>query len=336
MSVPPVPLAAPTETGATGILHLKRLWSKLRTGRSNEMPAERQQDANLANVLDIGLLPLYQYVFTEQPDFETFERWVADHHGGTVPDDLVHRCNRLMSGASVANEGPVHDDVLTAADLDHWNEHGYVIVRGAVSPEDCAATRALIWDFLGMQEDDPSTWHASHDRRQGIMVTLYRHPLLRSNRYNPIIRRAYEQLWGTRNLIVSADKVGFNPPETGSQRYKGAGIHWDVSLARPIPFGTQGILYLTDTAENGGALRVVPGFHRHIHDWLDALPQEASPRQQPLDAFRLQHIAANAGDFIIWHHALPHDGSPNTAATPRLVQYYNWFDPYAPVRQDWL
>jgi ectoine hydroxylase-related dioxygenase (phytanoyl-CoA dioxygenase family) len=35
-------------------------------------------------------------------------------------------------------------------------------------------------------------------------------------------------------------------------------------------------------------------------------------------------IAANAGDFILWHQALPHGSSPNTATLPRFVQYINY------------
>lgn len=333
--VPDIPIAAPTETGATGILHLKRLWSKLRTGQDQAYPDERQQDYTLLNLLGVGLLPLYQFVHGQQPDFAAFEAWIVAHHGAMVPEALVRQCNALMTGQPLA-VGPPHPDVLTAADLAHWEQHGYVIVRNAVGAADCAATRQLIWDFLGMREDEPASWYREQSALQGIMVPLYQHPLIQRNQQNPVIRRAFEQVWGTRNLIVSADKVGFNPPETPQHHYRGTGIHWDVSLVQPVPFGTQGILYLTDVAAHGGALRLVPGFHHRLPEWLASLPLGAHPRRQSLEPFGIEPIAANAGDFIIWHHALPHDGSPNTAATPRLVQYFKWFDPTVPEQRDWL
>jgi hypothetical protein len=57
-------------------------------------------------------------------------------------------------------------------------------------------------------------------------------------------------------------------------------LHWDVSLARPIPFGLQGILYLADTAANQGAFTCVPGFHRKIDSWLENLPAGSDPRAE--------------------------------------------------------
>jgi ectoine hydroxylase-related dioxygenase (phytanoyl-CoA dioxygenase family) len=35
-------------------------------------------------------------------------------------------------------------------------------------------------------------------------------------------------------------------------------------------------------------------------------------------------LPPNAGDLIIWHHALPHGSSPNTSTVPRVVQYINY------------
>jgi hypothetical protein len=330
-------LAASLETGALGIYQIKRLWSKLHLGCVQDYPDEAQLDASLIQLLGIGLLPLYEFVYSQRPDFAAFEAWIASHHTA-IPVDLVRRCNALITREAMWDHAE-HDTeacVLTEADLEHWDRWGYVIIRQAVPVADCAATRGLIWETLGMQKSDPASWYRSSERIQGIMVTLYNHPVLLRNRQNTVIRKAYEQLWGTPNLLVTADKVGFNPPETDHHRYRGAGMHWDVSLARPIPFGTQGILYLTDTAENGGALRLVPGFHRSIDQWLDQLPAGKNPRLEHWEDHDIKHIAAQAGDFIIWHHALPHDSSPNTAATPRLVQYFNWFNPLAPVAAQWL
>jgi ectoine hydroxylase-related dioxygenase (phytanoyl-CoA dioxygenase family) len=98
----------------------------------------------------------------------------------------------------------------------------------------------------------------------------------------------------------------------------------------PVQFGTQGILYLSDTAENQGAFTLVPSFNNRIDDWLKNLPTEVDPRLEDLYALGPKPIAANAGDFIIWHHILPHGSSPNTAALPRFVQYIN----YSPVDEN--
>jgi ectoine hydroxylase-related dioxygenase (phytanoyl-CoA dioxygenase family) len=127
---------------------------------------------------------------------------------------------------------------------------------------------------------------------------------------------------GAKNDIwVSVDKGGFNPPETLEWRFPGPHLHWDVSVAPPVPFGMQGILYLTDTAAEQGAFRCVPGFHRKLNDWLRSLPPEADPRRQDLESLGATAIPGHAGDLIVWRQELPHGGSPNRAAKPRIVQY---------------
>ena len=90
---------------------------------------------------------------------------------------------------------------------------------------------------------------------------------------------------------------------------------------RPIRFGVQGVLYLTDTPAEQGAFVCVPGFHRRIEDWLDSLPPDADPKQQDLLALGTRRLAAEAGDLIIWHIALPHSAGLNRGSAPRVAQY---------------
>ena len=117
------------------------------------------------------------------------------------------------------------------------------------------------------------------------------------------------------------DKGGFNPPVNADWQFSGPFLHWDVSLAPPVPFGIQGILYLTDTAAEQGAFRCVPGFHRKLNDWLRSLPPEVDTRTQDLESLGASTIAGRAGDLIVWRQELPHGSSPNRAAKPRIVQY---------------
>jgi ectoine hydroxylase-related dioxygenase (phytanoyl-CoA dioxygenase family) len=93
-----------------------------------------------------------------------------------------------------------------------------------------------------------------------------------------------------------------------------------VSLAQPIPFGLQGLLYLTDTAANQGAFTCVPGFHRKIEQWLDNLPEGADPRTHDFTSEAVP-ITGRAGDLVVWEQTLPHGSSPNRGASPRFVQY---------------
>ena len=49
--------------------------------------------------------------------------------------------------------------VLSTADVDFWEENGYVVLHDAVPPENCKAAERAIWDFLEMDTDDPETWY---------------------------------------------------------------------------------------------------------------------------------------------------------------------------------
>jgi len=329
-------LAAGTDTGSTGIYHLKRLWSKAIAGPgiANLFPDETALDNALIDILGLGLLPTYRFLFEQKPDFDSFENWVIENANGHIDADTIQQCNALFENKSIHQQS-ITEDTLTPGDIVFWETHGYVIIKNAVSPQDCADARKAILDHLEMDEHDAAGWYRQSDATQGIMVPLYRNAAIDKNRHAPKIKKAFEQLWKRSDLIVTTDKCGFNPPETKTYTYKGIGLHLDVSLAQPIPFGTQGILYLTDTAANQGALTVVPGFHKKIESWLNALPVHVNPRGFDFSAFGPIPIAANAGDLIIWNHKLPHDSSPNRANLPRIVQYINWYAPIQEAQLQW-
>jgi len=145
------------------------------------------------------------------------------------------------------------------------------------------------------------------------------------NRRTERIHRAFAQLWGTADLWVTADRCGFHPPQRAGHPFPGPDLHWDLDFSAPLAFGTQGILYLTDTPAEQGALTLVPGFHRRLPEWLASLPPGADPQQQDLHALGSIPVGARAGDMVIWRDALPHGSRPNLGTRPRIVQYINLF-----------
>jgi ectoine hydroxylase-related dioxygenase (phytanoyl-CoA dioxygenase family) len=108
-----------------------------------------------------------------------------------------------------------------------------------------------------------------------------------------------------------------------------------MTLAPPLRFGTQAILYLTDTAANQGAFSCVPGFHRQFEAWLNRIPAGADPRAIAATDLQAIPIAGDEGDLIIWHQALPHQATPNLGALPRVVQYLNMFPSQHDVNATW-
>lgn len=316
-----------------GVFHLRRFWARQLAALEGEgLPLrkhELQWDRILLDGLGVAIEDTRSYL-GKRPAFEEFENWVIGRNQGAIDPLDIERINCVIAGEPYApelmrriEEIDGMEPVLTRDDLAYWDEHGYVIVREAVTREQARLTENAVWKHLGMDPDDPASWY-SRPIGKGIMTEMYYHPALDANRRSDRIRKAFAQLWQTANLWCTIDRTGFNPPETERFHFPGPRLHWDMSLAPPFDLGTQGILYLNDTPAHQGAFSCVTGFQNSLGSWLGGLAPGADPRQE-VHKCQATPIAANAGDLIIWHHMLPHGSSPNTGEFPRLVQYINMY-----------
>lgn len=346
-TAPPPPLLASfLEAGALGVVGLKRLWSRFlsRSAASGDDIVREWRAARvLCAGLEIGVEEFYRHLGSAGLGFADLEAWIAQRNGGSVAPAIVARINAALTGQPVPadtrallNTIDAMDPVLDADALAHWDEHGWVILHDAISDDACRSTAQAVWDTLGKSPDDPAGWEAGTDQQQCVFTNLFRHPALDANRRSPRIHKALAQLWGTADLWVTTDRVGFNPPVTPRCGFPGPGIHWDVSLAQPVPLGIQGLVYLTDTAADQGAFALVPGMHRTLGAWLEALPAGASPREHAERHLTMTPIAGRAGDLILWHHALAHGPTPNRTDRPRLVHYITMFPADFGYQTTWL
>jgi ectoine hydroxylase-related dioxygenase (phytanoyl-CoA dioxygenase family) len=301
---------------------LQNLWGRTRLSNNGRIAANSDADtwSNEIRLLEQygkGMEETMRYLYAGQPAYEAFIEWL----GPIAEED---------EGTSL------QEDVLSAADLAFWEENGYVVVRNAVTKEAAAAAADAIWQHLGASPADPATWYRAHEDLRGLMLTFYHHPALVANRRSPRVRKAYEQLYGSTDLHRNIDKVSFNPPVTPSSPFMGSALHWDVSLQLPIPFKMQGLLYLTDTDATNGAFHCVPGFHRNIESWMNSLPAGADPRRTALETLQPIPVIGAAGDFVIWHQALPHCATANRGTAPRLVQYYTYLQKGLKDQDVWI
>jgi hypothetical protein len=300
---------------------------------------ERHLDSLVIHASGLGLEQTVSYL-SQAPSFEEFERWIVATTGGVAPD-RVARINAAVTGRDVPEETArrlaaieASAPVLAADDLAFWDEHGYVVLHDAVPAETRDAAAQALWDHLGAQPDDWETWYRRRDH--GIMVQYFQHPAFEAARRSPRIHKAFAQLWGTADLWVSTDRVGFNVPERAGFMFSGPHLHWDASVKTPFHFGTGGILYLTDTPPEQGAFTLVPGFQRWGEAWLKALPPGADPRREDLYAVGARPVGGRAGDLVIWHQALPHGASPNRGTRPRMVQYINMYPTRYDEHEEWI
>lgn len=270
----------------------------------------------------ISIETALQFLHREQPGPQAFQDWLHEHGRPPVASDPA------AAGAP--------EDGLSAAQRASWERDGYLVLPGAVPRAQCEAACAAIWDFLGASAGDPASWYRDHPGKRGMMLDFYDHPALAANRAAPLVRRACEALYGTRAIYPSIDKVSFNPPEAQGWRFQGSPLHWDASLALPMPFRLQGLLYLGDCCPRDGAFHCVPGFHERLPDWLAGVPAGIHPRDWALRDLDPVAVPGQAGDFILWHQALPHCATPNRGALPRMVQYLTYLPDAIDHHADWI
>lgn len=224
--------------------------------------------------------------------------------------------------------------LLSDADHQYFDEHGFLVVKNVVPIENCEAVVNACFEFLELDQHDPSTWYPSW-RGGNALVHLHQHQTLWNNRQHPRMHQAFAELLGTEKLWVSLDRAGFKPPITPAHpEYNDRGfIHWDTDTSRPYPekLGVQGVLCLRDTDEKMGGFRCVPGFHRRevLEPWFADQPADRNPRAADLSklppGFEVTPIPADAGDLIIWNKMLLHGNGRNEGDRPRLAQYITMF-----------
>jgi hypothetical protein len=305
----------------------------MRAGGGARSVEDIEHERVVIDGLGLGKEPTLAQLWRHARDFADFQAWILAQKGGQLDPGRVRRVNAIILGepydeqtasrlASIDAAAPVLDD----ADLQSWAENGYVVVHDAIDAAACRAAEQVVWDYLSASPTDPDSWYSP--RLNGIMVQVFQDPALEVARQSHRVHKAFAQLWGTADLLVTTDRCGLNPPERPGWSYPGPQLHWDVSLA-PLGFDLQGLLYLTDTAADQGAFACVPGFHRQIDEWLAADPTRHDQNSQDLSGLGAIPIAGRAGDLVIWHGALPHASSPNRASLPRIVQYVKMAPPFA-------
>ncbi|HMJ78371.1 MAG TPA: phytanoyl-CoA dioxygenase family protein [Iamia sp.] len=317
---------------------LHDLWAGL-TQRGTPREPRPLPTRPLLDTLGLGLEQTMTHLQGERPDWDAFVAWIVATAGEPDPD-RVTRWHAWCDGRPVP---PVEaerqaavlaaDPVLDAADLATWDRDGVVVLEGAITRAEAAAIADHLWATIAADPADPSTW--SHVRGNGIMVQHFQHPAMDVPRRSARLARAFAQLYGHADLVTSIDRLSFNPPVGGAYTFPGPHLHWDDSLVAPMRFETGGILYLTDTAADQGALQVVPGFHHRLADgWLDGLAG-ADPRMVDLSAEAVT-VPAAAGDLVIWRQEIPHGASANRTDRPRLAQYVTQYPMRGPDLREWL
>ena len=221
--------------------------------------------------------------------------------------------------------------ILTKEDRNFLDEQGYVVVPSAVPPENCDAVIDAIWEFLGLDRNNPETWYQL-PLTPGGMIEMYQHQAMWNNRQHPRLYEIFAEVLGQRELAVTIDRVGMKPPFNPTHpEYDHKGFtHWDVNTAKlPTQFGVQAVLCLDDTEPNMGGFQCIPGFHKNLPEWIAGQPADHNPHIPDLNALptgmKVVPIPAKKGDLVIWNNILAHGNGRNLSDRPRYSQYISMF-----------
>ncbi|MEE9282427.1 MAG: phytanoyl-CoA dioxygenase family protein [Myxococcota bacterium] len=211
--------------------------------------------------------------------------------------------------------------VITSQDRERFSEQGYLVVPGVVNAELCRRVIEAICEFVGADLQDPSTWYRRPNHGHGI-VPLHHEPRLWQVRELPSIYDAFRQLYDCEDLWVTMDRVSFKPPpRKGDAPFRPSPLHWDCDPRNFHRLGIQGLVYLTDTAEDRGAFACVPELFRDLQAWLADHAEDDDIRHPDIGERELVSVGGPAGSLVLWHRLMPHTSTRNDSTDPRFVQY---------------
>ena len=222
----------------------------------------------------------------------------------------------------------ISSPVLTAEQLDQFVTQGYVVLRGAIPPVIVERTREGILGSLGMTQGDSSTWK----REQRVLGDHWPYTV---DCMTSAVYGAAEQICGPnihRGEINSPyrEAIGLDPlmggfipvlnyPINGKPEFHSPsshhidGMHHCTLWPRFMYLVVFG--YLTDTDAYDGAPALWPGAHRRVFEhWWPKHGLEAGriPDHVPgLDFGEAIPFVGRAGDVLLMHYLMPHDGTPN-------------------------
>ena len=220
--------------------------------------------------------------------------------------------------------------VLSEEDWRFWMHNGYIVIKNAIPKDQAKATADFIWEFDEKDPNDSSTWYAKPRAEMQMkelagtgMVEAYNHQTLWNNRQMQKVYDAFVDVWGTKKLWVTIDRVNLNFPQRPGEEKEGF-IHWDYD-PETRPQNVQGVIALADQMdENMGGFQCIPWLYRNYDTWKLTQPEDRNRFQPNLDSLqdKLVKVLMEAGDLLIFNSTEPHGIRPNRSGKKvRIAQY---------------
>ncbi|WP_293375648.1 phytanoyl-CoA dioxygenase family protein [Phenylobacterium sp. SCN 70-31] len=263
----------------------------------------------------------------------------------------VRRAHDARGSAAAEPAGPgviepvyVHVERFAPGSVEsvaYLQEHGYVVIANALSPQEAARGLDLAWDYLeelgtGIDRSDWTTWgddrwptsvHGGILPGHGIGHCAAQWFI----RSVPAVKAAFAAIWQDDDLLVSFDGMALWRPWALNEAWRtnrgGSWLHIDQHpITRPGLQCVQGLISLLPTSPATGGNVLIPGSHRTFEKIAEAYPERLGRVPLEVDHFRFPaddplltgtppimcHL--EAGDLLLWDSRTIHCSSGSLEA----------------------
>lgn len=245
-----------------------------------------------------------------------------------IPGNPSTAKSSTLSLNTRTNQTPLR--VLTETEWQFWMEKGYIVIKNAIPKEQATATADFLWEFEEKHPHDPNTWYTTPRAEMKMkelagtgMVEVYNHQQLWNNRQTQRVYDAFVDVWGTEKLWVTIDRANLNFPIKKGFEYKGF-IHWDYD-PETKPQNVQGVIALSDQTDlDMGGFQCIPWLFQNYDTWKLTQAKDRNRFQPDITGLedKIEKVAMEAGDLLIFNSLLPHGIRPNRSNNKvRIAQY---------------
>lgn len=202
----------------------------------------------------------------------------------------------------------------------HLEDEGYVVLARAMTPDEVKTAKDLLWTDIethhGISRADCETWKTWRLSRTGLDTAVVQDPGAWYVRACPGVKRPFEEVWETPELIVSMDAVILWRPWWIKSSWMPIteGLHLDQNpFHKPGLETVQGMVPLLPVSMASGGLKVIPRSHTEAAkaELKEEFPHLAScgdwcPLMSDHESAIL--LLAEPGDLILWDSRTIHGG----------------------------
>ncbi|MBY0506721.1 MAG: phytanoyl-CoA dioxygenase family protein [Bryobacteraceae bacterium] len=201
---------------------------------------------------------------------------------------------------------------MTAAQLDHLDDQGYLILPDFMSPAQLAALRARVDELYALEGDQAGSEFKPEPFTRRLANCIDKGGIFLECVADPAILAGVAAVIGPDYKLSSVNVRSANPLSEWSQP-----LHCDMG-GLPDERGNwvcNTIWILDDFTADNGPTRCVPGSHKSGRRPEEVLADPAAPHPDEI------RIIAPAGTVVVMNSHLWHGGTANRTARPRTAMH---------------